>query len=745
MSELNSKDDKTEKKVSKNQKVKDIKPEVKDIKTDSLNSNQKKPNQTNPKPTQPGRIPAKPKGKKNLNFGFGYIVGIVVLVIFATVIMDNIRANPPVEITMNEFKQYAIEGKIVNASVHETEVIGKLIDGTVAGNNEFRFVIFPSQVEVVADILVDNDVSTKMVIPNNSEVWGYILNFGTTILIIGLFWILLSRTMQSGGGGQVFNFGKSTAKLFMDNGPRITFKNVAGLYEAKTEMQEIVDFLRTPKVFKDVGAKIPQGILLVGPPGCGKTLMARAISGEAKVPFFTVSGSEFVEMFVGVGASRVRDLFTQAKKYSPSIIFIDEIDAVGRQRGSGLGGGHDEREQTLNQILVEMDGFESNSGVIIIAATNRPDILDPALLRPGRFDRQIFVDMPDAKERREILDLHAKNKPLGKDVNIPVISKQTSGFTGADLENLLNESAILSARRKKVKIYHQEIEESIDRILAGPEKKSRQITKHEKWAISLHETGHACVLRYFSDLEPVHKISIVSRGRALGYTMQLPVEDRFLHTSTELKHMLAGLLGGRASEELFLHDISTGASNDLEKVTEIATNMITKYGMSKKMGQRTFGKEEGAIFLGKSLTKERNYSEETGRNIDIEIRDLVDEAYKTAKAIVKEKEKEIKEIAKILIEKENISGMELENILSRIRELTPEEKSKNPIFEEIEFKKNLEKEENLEKAKKEETAVEKDSTKNSDKNELIDSDKPLRNEDPVELLKKQINTIKKTK
>ncbi len=654
-----------------------------------------------PKYPKPSNKNTPPKGTPSFNFI--WMIGIVLVILLSSFIFNSFNTTSPTELTINEFLKLAADQKIESAEVHETEIVGVLKPGTVDGSTQFKVVIFPSQIEKMETKLVENNIPTNMVIPNNSEVWGYVLNFGSTILIIFLFWILLSRSMQSGGGGQVFNFGKSTAKLFMDNHPRITLKDVAGLNEVKTEIQEIVDFLKNPEKFNKIGAKIPKGILLVGPPGCGKTLIARAISGEAKAPFFTVSGSEFVEMFVGVGASRVRDLFNQAKKFAPAIIFIDEIDAVGRQRGAGLGGGHDEREQTLNQILVEMDGFAANSGVIIIAATNRPDILDPALLRPGRFDRQMFIDLPDASERQEILSLHSKNKPLGKDVNIPIIAKQTAGFTGADLENLLNEAAILAARRNKLFIHHDEIEDSIDRIVAGPEKKSRQITPPEKWAIAIHETGHAAVLRYYKDLGPVHKITIVSRGRALGYTMQLPIEDRFLKTRTELIHTLSGLLGGRAAEEYFLHDISTGAANDLERVTEVATNMVTKYGMSKKLGQRTFGKESGAIFLGKSLTSERDYSEETGQSIDEEIKLLIDEAYQSAKNIIEEKHKEIKEIAEMLIEKETVSGKELEEILSRIRQLTPEEKSKNPLFEEFAIQQKIEKEEKEreEKEKKE--------------------------------------------
>jgi cell division protease FtsH len=405
--------------------------------------------------------------------------------------------------------------------------------------------------------------------------------------------------------------------------------------------------------------------------------MAKAISGEAKVPFFSVSGSEFVEMFVGVGASRVRDLFLQAKKFAPALIFIDEIDAVGRQRGTGMGGGHDEREQTLNQLLVEMDGYDPHLGIIIIAATNRPDILDPALLRAGRFDRQIMVDMPNSKERDEILKLHAVNKPISEDVNLSIIARRTSGFTGADLENLLNEAAILATRRGTASIGMSEIEEAIDRVIAGPEKKTRVVSEKEKKSIALHEAGHAALIRYFSDQEPVHKISIISRGMALGYTLQLPMDDKYLRSKTELIHMITALLGGRAAEEIMIGDISTGAENDLIHATKIATDMVCKYGMSEKLGPRTFGKDHGPIFLGRDLVQEKDFSDETGRTIDLEVKKLVEDAYLEAKKVITDKKDLLLEMSEALIKVERLEGEELEFFLEKVRPLSEDEKNRS--------------------------------------------------------------------
>ena len=489
------------------------------------------------------------------------------------------------------------------------------------------------------------------------------------VLMIGL-WFFLMQRMQGGQNNQVFGFGKSKAKLFMDNRPRVTFKDVAGLDEAKEETGELIDYLKNPKKFTAMGAKIPKGALLVGPPGCGKTLLARAISGEAKVPFFNVSGSEFVEMFVGVGASRVRDLFAQAKQYAPCIVFIDEIDAVGRHRGAGIGGGNDEREQTLNQLLVEMDGFDANKGIIILAATNRPDVLDPALLRPGRFDRRVVVDLPDAKGREEILKVHASDKPFVAGVMFATIAKETAGFTGADLENLLNESALLAVRRGKTDITMEEVEEAIDKVIAGPQKKSRVISDDERRRIAYHEAGHAVVGKALAAREEVHRISIVSRGMALGFTLQLPTEDRYMRTSEELLREVAGLLGGSASEKLFLGSISTGPSNDLERATDVVHRMIRAYGMSEKLGPLTYGKTSDLVFLGKELSEERNYSEETAQTIDAEARRLVEEQYQRATEVLEMNRAVLDNLVTVLLDKETLQGPELEEALRGVIDLT---------------------------------------------------------------------------
>ncbi len=620
----------------------------------------------------PKQPPSKNKGnnKKKPSFNiFPILLPVIVFIAFAFLV-ENRTTRGPQELKYHEFLVYVETQQIETAKIDETTITGELDNGTA-----YTVTIYPDLRNEMVALLKTHEVPVEISAPA-SNVWGHVFSIGSTILIILFFWFLLSRTMQSSAGGQVFNFGKSTAKMFMDEGPKITFKDVAGLHEAKEEMIEIVDFLKDPKKFTKMGAKVPKGVLLVGPPGCGKTLMAKAISGEAKVPFFSVSGSEFVEMFVGVGASRVRDLFGQAKKFSPALIFVDEIDAVGRQRGSGLGGGHDEREQTLNQLLVEMDGFDPHAGIIIIAATNRPDVLDPALLRPGRFDRQIVVDMPNSVEREEILKIHARNKPLAEDVKIDIIARRTAGFTGADLENLLNEAAILATRRSKKAIEMNHIETSIDRIIAGPEKKSRLVNDKEKRIIAMHETGHAAVIRCFEDQEPVHKISIISRGMALGYTLQVPHEDKYLRSRTDLMHTIAALLGGRAAEEVLLGDISTGAENDLIRSTKIASDMICKYGMSLDLGPRTFGKEHGPVFLGRDLSKERDYSEETGKQIDREVCKIIEQSYAEAKEIISSKKDVINEIAAILIEKEVLEGDELEQYLSKIRGLSDEEKKR---------------------------------------------------------------------
>jgi cell division protease FtsH len=492
--------------------------------------------------------------------------------------------------------------------------------------------------------------------------WGGILISFIPLLLFGALLFFLFRSAR-GANTQAFNFAKSRARLASGNKPTVTFADVAGVDEAKGELQEIVEFLKSPQKFLALGARIPRGILLVGPPGCGKTLIAKAVAGEAGVPFFSISGSEFVEMFVGVGASRVRDLFDQAKRNSPCIVFVDEIDAVGRHRGAGLGGGHDEREQTLNQILVEMDGFDSSTNVIVISATNRPDILDPALLRPGRFDRHVVIDQPDINGRKAILAVHAKGKPLAKDTNLEVLAKQTPGFSGADLANLINEAAILAARRDMKTIGMKELEDSIDRVIAGPEKKGRIMSQKEKEIIAYHETGHALVAKMLPNADPVHKISVVARGMIGGWTRFLPTEDRHLWTHSQFGDRLAVSLAGRAAEEIIFGEVSTGAQNDLEQSTNLARKMVTEYGMSDKLGPRTFGKREELIFLGREIHEQRNYSEKVAEEIDDEVKSLVEHAYDTAKKILNENKERLKLIAERLMAKETIEEAEFESLL----------------------------------------------------------------------------------
>jgi cell division protease FtsH len=481
----------------------------------------------------------------------------------------------------------------------------------------------------------------------------YILPF----LLFFAFWIFLMNQMQ-GGGSRVMSFGKSRAKRMSVDAPKITFRDVAGADEAVQELQEIKEFLENPKKFQSLGARIPKGVLLYGPPGTGKTLLARAVAGEAGVPFFSISGSDFVEMFVGVGASRVRDLFEQAKQNSPCIIFMDEIDAVGRHRGAGMGGGHDEREQTLNQLLVEMDGFEMKDNIILIAATNRPDILDPALLRPGRFDRQIVVDRPDRKGRKQILEVHTRGKPLAQNIDLDALAGQTPGFTGADLANLINEAALLTARSSKREITMTELEEGIMRVIAGPEKKSRVMSEKERLVTAYHELGHAIVGHLLPNTDPVHKVSIISRGQALGYTISLPTEDKFLTTRAELLDTMAMTLGGRAAEEIVFGEITTGASNDLEKVTETAKQMVMRFGMSERLGPRVFGHDRSQPFLGREFSAEPDYSDEIAREIDDEVRRIVEDAHQTSKDILGEHREQLDTISKILLERETIEAEE---------------------------------------------------------------------------------------
>ncbi len=501
------------------------------------------------------------------------------------------------------------------------------------------------------------DIKPPSALLGVASILGYVLPF---IFLAGVFWFVFRQAQ--GSNNAALSFGKSRARMFTGDQPSVTFQDVAGVEEAKEELKEVVEFLREPEKFISLGARIPKGVLLVGPPGTGKTLLAKAVSGEAGVPFFSISGSEFVEMFVGVGASRVRDLFDQAKRHSPCIVFVDEIDAVGRQRGAGLGGSHDEREQTLNQMLVEMDGFDTDTNVIIMAATNRPDILDPALLRPGRFDRRVVLDRPDMRGREAILKVHTKGKPLAPDVDLSVLSRSTPGFVGADLENLVNEAAILAARRNKKLIDQPEMEEAIERVIAGPERKSRLISEEEKRIVAYHEAGHAVVINALPEADPVHKVSIIARGVAGGYTMALPEEDRTLMPKKKLFADMIGLLGGRAAEELVFDDITSGASNDLERVTRMARAMVTRLGMSEKLGPMVYGQKEELIFLGREISEQRDYSEAVAEQIDDEVRRIVNEAHEQAHQILTQYREKLDQIARKLLEVETISRDEFESL-----------------------------------------------------------------------------------
>jgi len=516
----------------------------------------------------------------------------------------------------------------------------------------------------VREPIKNNQVKLRTQPPPSAPWWVAILPTVGLIVIFVLFWVFFLQQSQGGGGSRVMSFGKSRAKMTTNDKRRVTFDDVAGADEEKEELREIVEFLKSPKKFIELGARIPKGVLLVGPPGTGKTLLAKAVSGEAGVPFFSISGSDFVEMFVGVGASRVRDLFEQAKKNSPCIIFIDEIDAVGRHRGAGLGGGHDEREQTLNQLLVEMDGFGVNEGVIILAATNRPDILDPALLRPGRFDRRIFVGLPDIKGREEILRVHARGKPLGSDVKLEDLARTTPGFTGADLENLLNEAALLAARKDKKRIEMEEIKEATFKVVVGPEKKSRVMNEKEKRLTAYHEAGHAIAVKVASSTDRVDRISIIPSGRAGGYTAFKPDEDKTYQTKSQLEESIIISLGGRAAEDIILGEVSTGAYNDLKHANTIARNMITKYGMSEKLGNLIFGDENDEVFIGRDFGHTRNYSEEIAAQIDNEVKRIIDNAYEKVKNILRENITKLNKIAEVLLEKEKIEGAEFEELFA---------------------------------------------------------------------------------
>ena len=545
-----------------------------------------------------------------------------------------------------------------NSEIEKIVVEGEALLITTTDGSELR--TFKEPNTSIYDITGLNLEGVDLEIKGSSGFnWGSLLiNFLPLLLFGGLLFFLFRQAR--GANSQAMSFGRSRARLFPANRPTVTFDDVAGVEEAKQELHEVVDFLKSREKFQSLGARIPKGVLLIGPPGTGKTLLARAIAGEADVPFFSISGSEFVEMFVGVGASRVRDLFDQAKRNTPCIIFIDEIDAVGRHRGAGLGGSHDEREQTLNQILVEMDGFDTNTSVIVLAATNRPDILDPALLRPGRFDRRVILDRPDINGRTAILKVHTNGKPLDESVNLEMLAKETSGFSGADLANLVNEAAILAARRGKQSIETQEFEESIDRVIAGPERKSRRISPKEKEITAYHEAGHALMARMLPDADPVHKISIVARGMMGGYTRLLPTEDRYLLTRSQFNDMLATLLAGHTAEKLIFKEMTTGAQNDIEQATKMARKMVTDYGMSEKLGPRTFGHKEELIFLGREISEQRDYSEKIAQQIDEEVHSLIQDAYKVAKKTLTENRPKLVQLAERLVAQETIEGEELD-------------------------------------------------------------------------------------
>ena len=581
-----------------------------------------------------------------------------VMLILAAVTMWQTGKNSN-EIAYSAFEQKWTSNEVESIVVREDNTI----EGKTRDNKSFTTYAPSEFVNSLLENQPKNDVKIVFNKPSNNTAWiATLIPSVLLVVVVLIFLFIFTQQSQGGGGRGVMNFGKSKAKMATPESQTVTFSDVAGADEEKAELEEIVDFLKAPSKYVQMGARIPKGVLLVGPHGTGKTLLARAIAGEAGVPFFSISGSDFVEMFVGVGASRVRSLFEDAKKNAPCIVFIDEIDAVGRQRGAGLGGGHDEREQTLNQLLVEMDGFGVNEGIIMIAATNRPDILDPALLRPGRFDRQIIVGAPDVKGRKEILQVHTKKKPLEESVDLEVLAKRTPGFSGADLENLTNEAALLAVRKDKKQIGMNEMEEAITRVIAGPEKKSRVITEKDKKLTAYHEAGHAVVMRLLPNCDPVHEISIIPRGMAGGYTMNLPTEDRSYTSKAKLKDEMVGLLGGRVAEKLILGDISTGAKNDIDRASNIARSMVMEYGMSEKIGTISYGSGHDEVFLGRDLGKARNFSEELGAKIDDEIKRFIDEAYSKANSLLKENIDKLHAVAQALIEKEKLEGKEFEEI-----------------------------------------------------------------------------------
>ncbi len=594
-----------------------------------------------------------------------FLRGISLYLLIAIIAVSIISSMySPADVTQELYYSELVR-QLENDRIASVTMIGEQrIEGTLRDGTAFVSSVPFGKMSDIADRMEERNVEMTAEMPEPPPWWISLLpNILTLVIFVGI-WLFILNQMQ-GGSNRAMSFGKSKAKLHSEEKPRVTFEHVAGVDEAKQELVEIVDFLKQPKKFADLGAKIPKGVLLVGPPGTGKTLLARAVAGEAGVPFFSISGSEFVEMFVGVGASRVRDLFENAKKNAPCLIFIDELDAVGRQRGTGLGGGHDEREQTLNQMLVEMDGFETNSGIIVMAATNRSDVLDPALLRPGRFDRKVIVDRPDVEGRKAILGIHARNKPLAPDVDMGVLARRTPGFAGADLENLLNEAAILTARRGGKKISQTDCEEAIDRVIMGPEKKKRVLTPQDKETFAYHEAGHAVAGYYLPHGDPVHKVTIVGRGMAGGYTMSLPEQERFVVSKSKLLDDQVMMLGGRAAEQIAFDEVSTGAQNDLERVTKLARRMVMEWGMSEKLGPLTFGRPntEEQVFLGRDISRDRNYSEEVAAAIDKEVRSIVENAYQRALNVLTEHRDKLEAVTQALLERETLTRDQFEAIM----------------------------------------------------------------------------------
>jgi len=596
------------------------------------------------------------------------IIFYLVIALVVVMLLSMFNTGPePVEISYNQFVAKIESGEVEKVVAHGNEIEAVLVDGTEIETTR------PEDHQLTA-LLLEHNVSYSPHPERGPEWWQTALTYMIPfLLIIGIFFFFMQQSQ--GGGNRVMNFGKSKAKMQESDKKKVTFDDVAGADEERAELSEIVDFLKDPRKYIELGARIPKGVLLVGPPGTGKTLLARAVAGEAGVPFFSISGSDFVEMFVGVGASRVRDMFENAKKNSPCIVFIDEIDAVGRQRGAGLGGGHDEREQTLNQLLVEMDGFDVNEGIILLAATNRPDILDPALLRPGRFDREVTVTLPDVKGRTEILKVHTRNKRLSEEVDLKILARGTPGFTGADLENVVNEAALLAARVSKRVIGMKELEEAVERVVAGTQKTSRVISEFEKKIVAYHEAGHALVGYQLPHTDPVHKVSIIPRGRAGGYTLMFPEEDRYYMTRSELLDRVSTLLGGRVSEKLVLNDISTGAQNDLERATQIVRQMIMEYGMSDSLGPITLGRKQDQVFLGRDLGRDRDYSEEIAKAIDQEIRKTIDDCYQRAQDILEEDRSKLEMIARALLEKETLNSKEIKALVEGRELPEPEEEA----------------------------------------------------------------------